>query len=131
MKITKQQLKEIIKEETEHVLEETAYAKIPVEKMDEFKRRLEAWAMHYRKASEWVRNDAVLKPTHEQVEGKNPYQEFTRISQKDGLEMMRAFTKLDNSLRALLNDFDMKFKSYERERSKALSQLDSFNEGKK
>ncbi len=27
MKITKQQLKEIIKEETEHVLEETAYAK--------------------------------------------------------------------------------------------------------
>ena len=112
----KSQLKQIIKEET-------AYAKIPVEKMDEFKRRLEDWAMYYRDASSWVRNDAVLPPTREQVEEKNPYQEFTRISQENGRRLQQKFTELDDSLRALLNDFDMKFKKYERERSKALSQL--------
>jgi len=120
----KSQLKQIIKEET-------AYAKIPVEKMDEFKRRLEDWAMYYRDASSWVRNDAVLPPTREQVEEKNPYQVFTRISQENGRRLQQKFTELDDSLRALLNDFGMEFKKYERERSKALSQLDSFNEGKK
>ena len=121
MKITKSQLKELIKEELEATLSEGAIAKIPVEKLDDFKRRLEKWAMHYEKISSWIANDAILQPDDEQLE--NPRQ-LSRITREEGMRMRKTLYKLDNVLMTLMNDFDMTFKSYEDERYKALKTLD-------
>ena len=127
MKVAKSQLKQIIKEELEATLDEGAEIKIPVEKMDEFKRRLEKWAMHYEKISSWIANDAILAPDDEQLE--NPRQ-LSRITREDGLKMRKTLYKLDNVLMKLMSDFDMNFKSYEDERYQALKGLDSFDENK-
>lgn len=122
MDITRVRLKEIIKEEIEQALNEAEpMAKIPVSKMNEFKERLEKWAMHYEKISSWIANDAILAPDDEQLE--NPRQ-LTRITREDGRKMRRTLYKLDNTLMKLMSDFDMTFKSYEDERYKALKTLD-------
>ena len=121
MKIKKRELKELIREEINLTLNEGATLKIPVEKYEDFKRRLEKWAMHYEKISSWVANDAILAPTDEQLE--NPRQ-LTRITREEGLKIRQTLYKLDNVLMKLMSDFDMNFKSYEDERHKTLKQLD-------
>ena len=104
MKIINSQLKQIIKEEIEIALDEGAVIKIPVEKMDEFKRRLEKWAMHYGKVSDRITNDIILQPTDEQVE--KPHQ-LTRITRKEGHQIRKQLINLNNALRSLMRDFDM------------------------
>ena len=127
MKITKNHLKEIIKEELEAELGSGPTLKIPVERYDDFKRRLEKWVMHYEKLSSWVANDAILAPTDEQLE--NPHQ-LSRISREDGTRIRRTLFKLDNTLMKLMDDFDMDFKTYQDEKYKAIKALD-LDENKK
>ena len=49
MKITKRELKEILKEEIEATIDEGAELKIPVERYDTFKRKIEQWGMLFNK----------------------------------------------------------------------------------
>ena len=127
MKITKNHLKEIIKEELEAEIGSGPMLKIPVERYDDFKRRLEKWAMHYEKLSSWVSNDAILAPTDEQLE--NPHQ-LSRISREDGMRIRRTLFKLDNVLMTLMDDFDMQFKRYQDVKYDALKALDLDEEKK-
>tara|TARA_B100001250_G_scaffold50432_1_gene39443 strand:+ start:423 stop:1307 length:885 start_codon:yes stop_codon:yes gene_type:complete len=120
--IIRQELETVLGEETEKALNEAEpVVKMPVSKMNEFKRRLEKWAMHYEKISSWIANDAILAPDDEQLE--NPRQ-LSRITREEGMRMRRTLYKLDNTLMQLMQDFDMTFKSYEDERYKALKTLD-------
>jgi len=122
MDITRVRLEEIIKEEIDQALNESEpMAKIPVSKMDEFKERLEKWAMHYEKISSWISNDAIIPARDEQLE--NPRQ-LSMITTQDGKKMRRTLFKLDGVLMQLMSDFDMTFKTYEDERYKALKALD-------
>ena len=113
--------KETVREEIDSSLSEGATLKIPVERYEDFKRRLEKWAMHYEKISSWISNDAILQPTDEQLE--NPGQ-LSRITREDGTKIRRTLFKLDSVLIKLMGDFDMTFKTYQDERYKALKQLD-------
>ena len=128
MKITKNHLKEIIKEEIEQTLNESEpVVKIPVSKMDEFKRRLEKWAMHYEKISSWIANDAIIPARDEQLE--NPHQ-LSMITTEDGKKIRKTLYKLDNVLMTLMDDFDMQFKRYQDVRYDALKALDLDEEKK-
>ncbi len=122
MKINKSQLKEIIKEEIERTLNESEpVVKIPVSKMDDFKKRLEKWAMHYEKLSSWISNDAIIPARDEQLE--NPRQ-LSIITTKDGMKMRKQLYKLDNILATLMDDYEMQFKRYQDVRYDALKAIE-------
>ena len=111
MKLTKIQLKEIIKEEIEATIDEGAELKIPVERYDAFKRKIEQWAMLYGK---FTRYTADLNN-----------QSFDRKT--DGKRIVRMAHKLERELRKILEAFDMEYKDYGEERYAMLQKLDQFD----
>ena len=111
MKLTKIQLKEIIKEEIEATIDEGAELKIPVERYDAFKRKIEQWAMLYGK---FTRYTADLNN-----------ESFDRKT--DGKRIVRMAHKLERELRKILEAFDMEYKDYSDERYAMRQKLDRFD----
>ena len=111
MRLTKTQLKEIIKEEIEATIDEGAELKIPVERYDAFKRKIEQWAMLYGK---FTRYTADLNN-----------QSFDRKT--DGERIVRMAHKLERELRKILEAFDMEYKDYGEERYAMRQKVDQFD----
>jgi len=111
MNIKKSELEQIIKEEIEQVTSENASLKIPVERYDAFKRKIEQWAMLYGK---FTRYTADLD-----------HQSFDRKTH--GRRLRRAAIKLEQELRKILQEFDMEYKDYGEERYAMRQKLDQFD----
>jgi hypothetical protein len=114
MKITKQQLKEIIKEEIEVTLDEGAELKIPVERYNAFKKRFEQWVMLFDKFTSDARTDLIHPDFHPRKEGK---------------KYRRLLLKLSHELQDLMKEYQLQYKFYDDEKSKARKQLDTFEGG--
>ena len=110
MKITKKQLKEILKEEIGTTLYEGAELKIPVERYDAFKRKIEQWGMLFNKFADHARD--LGHPEHAQAAAP---------------KLLRKVNKLESELRKIMNEFDLNYKSYADERHAALKKLDQFD----
>ena len=111
MKITKSQLEQIIKEEIEQVTSEKAELKIPVERYDAFKRKIEQWAMLFGK---FTRYTADLD-----------FESFDRKTH--GRRLRKAAIKLEQELRKIMKEFDLDYKDYGEERYAMLQKLDQFD----
>ena len=111
MEITKQQLKEIIKEEVEFTIDEGATLKIPVEKYDAFKRKIEQWGMLFNKFTGYTAD--LNRP------------DFDRKT--EGRRIIRMANKLESELRKIMKEFDFDAKSYEDERYAQRQKLDRFD----
>ena len=111
MKITKQQLKQIIKEELGATIDEGAELKIPVERYDAFKRKIEQWGMLFNKFTGYTRD--LNHP------------EFDR--QKEGRRIIRMAFKLEKEFRKIMKEFDFDAKSYDAERAAQRQKLDRFD----
>ena len=111
MKIKKSELEQIIKEEVEQVTKEAAELKIPVERYDAFKRKIEQWAMLFGKFARYT-TDLNL-------------QSFDRKT--DGKRIVRQAHKLEQELRKIMKEFDLDYKDYSDERYKMRQKLDRFD----
>ena len=111
MKITKQQLKEILKEEIEATIDEGAELKIPVERYNTFKRKIEQWGMLFNKFTAYTRD------IHRE--------DWDRRT--DGKRVARMAHKLEMALRKIMKEFDFDAKSYDDERYAMRQKLDSFD----
>ena len=111
MKITKQKLKEIIKEEIETTIDEGAELKIPVEKYDAFKRKIEQWGMLFNKFTGYTRD--------------LNNQSFDRKT--DGKRIVRMAGKLESEFRKIMKEFDFDAKVYDDERHAQRQKLDRFD----
>jgi len=111
MKITKKQLKDLIAEEIEATIDEGAELKIPVEKYDAFKRKIEQWAMLFNKFTAYTRD------IHRQ--------DFDRKT--DGKRIARMAYKLESELRKIMQEFDFDAKVYDDERYAMRQKLDRFD----
>jgi hypothetical protein len=111
MKITKSQLKEILKEEIESTIDEGAELKIPVERYDNFKRKIEQWAMLFNKFTDQARD-----LTHPDYDPK-----------KSGQKMLNRIGKLERELRKIMKEFDFDAKVYSDERYAQRQKLDRFD----
>ena len=114
MKITKQELKEIIKEELAEVaLDEGADLKIPVETYDAFKKRFEQWAMLFDKFVASAGTDMI----HPDFQPK-----------KEGTKYRKMLFKLSSELQDLMKQYKLQYKYYDDEKHKARKQLDTFGD---
>ena len=113
MKITKQKLKEIIKEEIESTIDEKAELKIPVERYDAFKRKIEQWGMLFNKFTAYTRD------IHRQ--------DWDRKT--DGKRVARMAGKLEREFRKIMDEFDFEAKVYDDERYAMRQKLDQFDGG--
>tara|TARA_R100000664_G_C2755680_1_gene143427 strand:+ start:273 stop:806 length:534 start_codon:yes stop_codon:yes gene_type:complete len=113
MKISKKDLKEIIKEEIEATIDEGAELKIPVERYDTFKRKIEQWAMLFNKFTAYTRD------IHRA--------DFDRKT--DGKRIARMAYKLESELRKIMQEFDFDAKVYDDERYAMRQKLDQFDGG--
>ena len=113
MKITKRELKEILKEEIEATIDEGAELKIPVERYDAFKRKIEQWAMLFGKFTRYTK-DLNL-------------QSFDRKT--DGKRIVRQAHELEQELRKIMDQFGLDYKDYSDEHHKMRQQLDQFDGG--
>ena len=111
MKITKRELKEILKEEIEATIDEGAELKIPVEKYNIFKRKIEQWAMLFNKFTAYTR-DIHRADWDRKTDGK-------RIARMAG--------KLERELRKIMKEFDFEAKVYDDERYAMRQKLDQFD----
>jgi len=111
MKITKTQLKEILKEEIEATIEEGAELKIPVERYDAFKRKIEQWGMLFNKFTGYTRD--LNLPDFDQ--------------KTDGRRIIRMANKLESEFRKIMKEFDFDAKSYDDERYAMRQKLDQFD----
>tara|TARA_B000000557_G_C20672067_1_gene399285 strand:+ start:120 stop:686 length:567 start_codon:yes stop_codon:yes gene_type:complete len=111
MKITKRELKEILKEEIEVAIDEAATLKIPVEKYDAFKRKIEQWGMLFNKFTGYTRD--------------LNNQSFDRKT--DGKRIARMAYKLESEFRKIMKEFDFDAKSYDDERFAMRQKLDRFD----
>ena len=111
MKISKKELEQIIKEEIEQVTSEKAELKIPVERYDAFKRKIEQWAMLFGK---FARYTADLD--HETFDRKT-----------HGRRLRKAAIKLEQELRKIMKEFDLDYKDYGEERYAMRQKLDQFD----
>ena len=111
MKITKSQLKEILKEEIEATIEEGAELKIPVERYDSFKRKIEQWGMLFNKFTGYTRD--------------LNNQSFDRKT--DGKRIIRMAGKLEREFRKIMDEFDFEAKVYDDERYAMRQKLDQFD----
>ena len=111
MKITKKDLKEIIKEEIEATIDEGAALKIPVEKYDAFKRKIEQWGMLFNKFTGYTR-DLNLPDFDRKTHGRR---------------IIRMAAKLESELRKIMKEFDFDAKSYDDERHAMRQKLDRFD----
>ena len=111
MKLTKSQLKQILTEEIESTLEEGAELKIPVEKYDAFKRKIEQWGMLFNKFTGYTTD--------------LNHQSFDRKT--DGRRIVRMAHKLESEFRKIMKEFDFDAKSYDDERHAQRQKLDRFD----
>ena len=111
MKITKSQLEQIIKEEIKQVTSEKAELKIPVERYDAFKRKIEQWGMLFNKFTGYTK-DLNLP-------------DFDRKT--DGRRIVRMAHKLESELRKIMKEFDFDAKVYDDERYAQRQKLDRFD----
>ena len=111
MKITKQQLKEILKEEIEATIDEGAELKIPVERYNTFKRKIEQWGMLFNKFTGYTRD--------------LNNQSFDRKT--DGKRIARMAYKLESEFRKIMDEFDFEAKVYDDERYAMRQKLDQFD----
>tara|TARA_R100001082_G_C4244236_1_gene108704 strand:+ start:101 stop:472 length:372 start_codon:yes stop_codon:yes gene_type:complete len=111
MKITKLELEQIIKEEIRQVAGENASLKIPVERYDAFKRKIEQWAMLFNKFTGYTA-DLDLES-------------FDRKT--DGRRIRRMAVKLESELRKIMKEFDLEAKVYDDERYAQRQKLDRFD----
>tara|TARA_A100000164_G_C21390061_1_gene532737 strand:- start:16 stop:540 length:525 start_codon:yes stop_codon:yes gene_type:complete len=111
MKITKLELEQIIKEEIQQIVKEGAELKIPVERYDAFKRKIEQWGMLFNKFTGYTRD--------------LNNQSFDRKT--DGKRIVRMAHKLESELRKIMKEFDFDAKSYEDERYAQRQKLDRFD----
>jgi hypothetical protein len=111
MKITKAELTQIIEEEIVATIKEGAELKIPVERYDAFKRKIEQWSMLFGK---FTRYTTDLN-----------HQSFDRKT--DGRRIVRQAHKLESELRKIMKEFDLDYKDYDDERHKMRQKLDQFD----
>jgi hypothetical protein len=111
MKLTKSQLRQILSEEIESALEEGAELKIPVERYDAFKRKIEQWGMLFNKFTGYTRD--------------LNNQSFDRKT--DGKRIVRMAHKLESEFRKIMKEFDFDAKSYDDERHAMRQKLDQFD----
>ena len=111
MKITKRQLKDILKEEIEATIDERAELKIPVERYNTFKRKIEQWGMLFNKFTAYTRD------IHRA--------DFDRKT--DGKRIARMAGKLERELRKIMKEFDFEAKVYDDERYAMRQKLDQFD----
>ena len=111
MKIKKSELEQIIKEEVEQVTKEAAELKIPVERYNTFKRKIEQWGMLFNKFTAYTRD------IHRA--------DFDRKT--DGKRIARMAGKLEREFRKIMNEFDFEAKVYDDERYAQRQKLDRFD----
>jgi len=111
MKISKKDLKKIIKEEIEATIDEGAELKIPVERYDTFKRKLEQWGMLFNKFTAYARD------IHRQ--------DWDR--ETDGKRVARMAVRLESEFRKIMDEFDFEAKVYDDERYAMRQKLDQFD----
>jgi len=111
MKITKQQLEQLIKEELSATIDEGAELKIPVEKYDAFKRKIEQWAMLFNKFTGYTRD--LHRPGFD--------------LKADGKRIARMAYKLESEFRKIMEEFDFDAKVYDDERYAMRQKLDRFD----
>ena len=92
------------------VLEEGAELKIPVERYDAFKRKIEQWGMLFNKFTDHAQD--LGHPEHAKAAAP---------------KLLRKVNKLESELRKIMNEFDLNYKSYADERHAALKKLDQFD----
>tara|TARA_Y100001973_G_scaffold106560_1_gene185325 strand:+ start:3090 stop:5036 length:1947 start_codon:yes stop_codon:yes gene_type:complete len=92
------------------VLEEGADLKIPVERYDAFKRKIEQWGMLFNKFTDHAQD--LGHPEHAKAAAP---------------KLLRKVNKLESELRKIMNEFDLNYKSYADERHAALKKLDQFD----
>jgi len=113
MRITKQRLKQIIKEQIEATLDEGAELKIPVETYDAFKKRFEQWVMLFDKFVGHAGTD-MIQPDFQ--------------PKKQGTKYRKMLFKLSHELQDLMKQYKLQYKYYDVERSKTRKQLDTFGD---
>lgn len=111
MKITKRQFKDILREEIEATINEGAELKIPVERYDAFKRKIEQWGMLFNKFTGYTRD--------------LNNQSFDRKT--DGKRIVRMAHKLESEFRKIMKEFDFEAKVYDDERYAMRQKLDRFD----
>ena len=111
MKITKRELKEILKEEIEATIDEGAELKIPVERYNTFKRKIEQWGMLFNKFTAYTRD------IHRA--------DWDRTT--DGKRVARMAHKLEMAFRKIMDEFDFEAKVYDDERYAMRQKLDQFD----
>jgi hypothetical protein len=111
MKITKRELKEILKEEIEATIDEGAELKIPVEKYNIFKRKIEQWAMLFNKFTAYTRD--IHRADWDR--------------KTDGKRVARMAYKLESEFRKIMEEFDFDAKVYDDERYAMRQKLDRFD----
>jgi hypothetical protein len=92
------------------VLEEAAELKIPVERYDAFKRKIEQWGMLFNKFTDHAQD--LGHPEHAKAAAP---------------KLLRKVNKLESELRKIMKEFDLNYKSYADERHAALKKLDQFD----
>ena len=95
----------------QHEMSEGVELKIPVERYDAFKRKIEQWGMLFNKFT----NMATIV-THPDFERKT-----------DGQKILNRVGKLERELMKIMKEFDLDYKSYDDERHAMRQKLDRFD----
>jgi len=130
MKITKEQLNQIIKEELSAIIEEGASMKIPVEQYEDFKKRLEKFYTHFEKFSESMRYQ-LQSVYPKELKTSDPYSEEEDAKRKVRAKQIRGeFAKynrqlgaLDRHLSDLLQQYNFKMEYWATQSAKAQRDL--------
>jgi len=102
MKITKEELKQIIKEELSASIEEGASMKVPVEQYEDFKKRLEKFYTHYEKFSESMKYQLQSRRYANALKVESCHSEEETARLKDEAKVIRGeFAKFNRQLHAL------------------------------
>ena len=104
-------MKNLFENWRKHVIEEKAELKIPVERYDAFKRKIEQWGMLFNKFTAYTRD------IHRE--------DFDRKT--DGKRIARMAYKLESELRKIMQEFDFDAKVYDDERYAMRQKLDQFD----
>ena len=94
-----------------HTIQEKAELKIPVERYDAFKRKIEQWGMLFNKFTGYTRD--------------LNNQSFDRKT--DGKRIIRMAGKLEREFRKIMDEFDFEAKVYDDERYAMRQKLDQFD----
>ena len=111
MKITKEELKQVIKEELSASIEEVASMKVPVEQYEDFKKRLEKFYTHFEKFSESMRYQ-LQSVYPKELKTSDPYSEEEDAKRKVRAKQIRGeFAKFNRQLGDLVRHLSALFRS--------------------